>query len=322
MRYCLQNEKTGRAAVQPCFFRLWEKNMEDFDLKQERRYCARLGFAMLFVLLWTLVWQYGLLTLDTFVIPGVLPDALYYGLILVGGYAVALPVAFRICKDMPPMPFCKEAPRLRVFVRWAVIGFALMWFGSLIGNGVTGLIGSLTGRPPEPLVDEMMNALPLSIELVCVCGLGPLCEELLFRGLLAGRLARYGQAPGAFVSALLFGLYHANLEQFFYAFLLGLLLAYVYYRTGMLRFPVALHMVLNFFGAVVPSVLPESPLSDMALGVFWLVMVVLGTVFLVRGRKKQTWLHGLCAPDMRAVFGNPGMVLVILACFIETALTF
>ena len=106
------------------------------------------------------------------------------------------------------------------------------------------------------------------------------------------------------------------------AALLGLLLAYVYYRTGMLRFPVALHMVLNFFGAVVPSVLPESPLSDMALGVFWLVMVVLGTVFLVRGRKKQTWLHGPCAPDMRAVFGNPGMVLVILACFIETALTF
>ena len=32
--------------------------MEDFDLKQERRYCGRLGFAMLFVLLWTLVWQY------------------------------------------------------------------------------------------------------------------------------------------------------------------------------------------------------------------------------------------------------------------------
>ena len=152
--------------------------MEDFDLKQERRYCGRLGFAMLFVLLWTLVWQYGLLTLDTFVIPGVLPDALYYGLILVGGYAVALPVAFRICKDMPPMPFCKEAPRLRVFVRWAVIGFALMWFGSLIGNGVTGLIGSLTGRPPAPLVDEMMNALPLSIELVCVCGLGPLCDAV------------------------------------------------------------------------------------------------------------------------------------------------
>lgn len=296
--------------------------MEDFDLKRERRYCGRLGFAMLFVLLWTLVWQYGLLALDTFVIPGVLPDALYYGLILVGGYEVALPVAFRICKDMPPMPFCKEAPRLRVFVRWAVIGFALMWFGSLIGNGVTGLIGSLTGRPPAPLVDEMMNALPLSIELVCVCGLGPLCEELLFRGLVAGRLARYGQAPGAFVSALLFALYHANLEQFFYAFLLGLLLAYVYYRTGLLRVSVALHMVLNFFGAVVSLLLPDCAASDMALGAFWMVSVVLGVILLVRGRKDQIWLHGPCAPDMRAVFGNAGMILVIVGCFVETALTF
>ena len=76
--------------------------MEDFDLKQERRYCARLGFAMLFVLLWTLVWQYGLLALDTFVIPGVLPDALYYGLILVGGYAVAMAQSMLTVFDCQP----------------------------------------------------------------------------------------------------------------------------------------------------------------------------------------------------------------------------
>lgn len=294
--------------------------MEDIDLKQERRYCSRLGFAMLFVLLWTLAWQYGILLLDTH-LPVYMPDALFYALVLVGGYAVALPVAFRICKGMPPMPFCKEAPRLRTFVRWAVIGFALMWFGSLIGNGVTDLIGAVSGRPVEPLVDEMVSAMPMSVNLICVCGLGPLCEELLFRGLLAGRLARYGQAPGAFVSALLFGLYHANLEQFFYAFLLGLLLAYVYYRTGMLRFSVALHMVLNLGGAIVPSLLPEGAAGDIVLGVFWIAMVVLGTVLLVRGRKEQVWLHGPCAPDMRAVFGNPGMVLVILGCFIETVMS-
>lgn len=150
----------------------------------------------------------------------------------------------------------------------------------------------------------MVNAMPLSVNIVCVCLLGPLCEELLFRGLVAGRLARYGQAPGAFVSALLFALYHANLEQFFYAFLLGLLLAYVYYRTGLLRVSVALHMVLNFFGAVVSLLLPDCAASDMALGAFWMVSVVLGVILLVRGRKDQIWLHGPCAPDMRAVFGQ------------------
>jgi hypothetical protein len=53
-----------------------------------------------------------------------------------------------------------------------------------------------------------------------------------------------------------------------------------------------------------------------------MVSVVLGVILLVRGRKDQIWLHGPCAPDMRAVFGNAGMILVIAGCFVETALTF
>ena len=138
----------------------------------------------------------------------------------------------------------------------------------------------------------------------------------------SGRRTARALRPGAFVSALLFALYHANLEQFFYAFLLGLLLAYVYYRTGLLRVSVALHMVLNFFGAVMSLLLPDCAASDMALGALWMVSVVLGVILLVRGRKDQIWLHGPCAPDMRAVFGNAGMILVIAGCFVETALTF
>ena len=169
--------------------------MEDMDLKQERRYCSRIGAALFFVLIWTSAWQYGIIALDVYILPVRMPDTLYYALILVGGYAVSLPAAFRICKGMPPMPFCKELPRVRTFVRWAVIGFALMWIGSLIGNAVTDLVGLVTGRAPAPIVDDMVNAMPLAVNIVCVCLLGPLCEELLFRGLVAGRLARYDRRP-------------------------------------------------------------------------------------------------------------------------------
>ena len=197
-----------------------------------------------------------------------------------------------------------------------------MWLGSLIGTNINDMVYALTGRDPVGMVDESFSQMPMAAIVLGACIIGPLCEELVFRGLLAGRLARYGQKPGAFISALLFGLYHANLEQFFYAFLLGLLLAYVYYRTGLLRVSVALHMVLNFFGAVVSLLLPDCAASDMALGAFWMVSVVLGVILLVRGRKDQIWLHGPCAPDMRAVFGNAGMILVIAGCFVETALTF
>ena len=54
-----------------------------------------------------------------------------------------------------------------------------------------------------------------------------------------------------FLSALTFGLFHMNLFQFFYAFGLGLLFAYIYMRTGRLRYPVLLHGIVNFLGSVV-----------------------------------------------------------------------
>ena len=158
--------------------------------------------------------------------------------------------------------------------------------------------------------------------LVGACLIGPVCEELLFRGLLAGRLARYGEKPAAFVSALLFGLYHANLGQFFYAFALGLLLAYAYFRSGRLRVPVALHMLFNLYGSGVPLLLPDSLGLLVLYGLSWLVLTIAGVILLARGWKRQAWAHGPCAPSMRAVFGNAGMTLAIVACFVQLALNF
>ena len=82
--------------------------MEDMDLKQERRYCSRIGAALFFVLIWTAAWQYGIIALDVYILPVRMPDTLYYALILVGGYAVSLPAAFRICKGMIAMTIIKE----------------------------------------------------------------------------------------------------------------------------------------------------------------------------------------------------------------------
>ena len=296
--------------------------MEQIDIPQERRYCSKLGFSALAIMLWSILWQFGLYWLDGWILPFRMPETLYYLLLLVGHYAVSLPIVFCLWRKTPPMPFCRERAGAKRMGRWFVIGCALMWLGSLIGTNINDMVYALTGRDPVGMVDESFSQMPMAAVVLGACFIGPLCEELVFRGLLAGRLARYGQKPGAFISALLFGLYHANLEQFFYAFLLGLLLAYVYYRTGLLRVSVALHMVLNFFGAVVSLLLPDCAASDMALGAFWMVSVVLGVILLVRGRKDQIWLHGPCAPDMRAVFGNAGMILVIAGCFVETALTF
>ena len=57
------------------------------------------------------------------------------------------------------------------------------------------------------------------------------------------------------ISGLMFGLFHGNLNQFMYAFVLGMFLAYLYVKTGNLKITIALHMLINFFGGVVGSLL-------------------------------------------------------------------
>ena len=65
--------------------------------------------------------------------------------------------------------------------------------------------------------------------------IAPTAEELLFRKLLTERIVKYGELAAVLASGLFFGLFHGNLNQFSYAFLLGLFLGFIYVKTGKLR---------------------------------------------------------------------------------------
>ncbi len=74
----------------------------------------------------------------------------------------------------------------------------------------------------------------------------PITEELVFRGLiLRGFLGRWRPALAITVSAFLFGVMHMNFAQFPVAFLLGLVLGWVYVRTRSLGLCMAGHALNN-----------------------------------------------------------------------------
>ena len=80
---------------------------------------------------------------------------------------------------------------------------------------------------------------------VYISFIGPFAEEILFRGLVLRSLKPYGKQMAIFVSALLFALYHGNVVQIPYAFLVGLLLAYVTLEHSSL-WAILLHVFNNF----------------------------------------------------------------------------
>ena len=77
---------------------------------------------------------------------------------------------------------------------------------------------------------------------------GPAVEELIMRGLLYQRLRAMMRPAAAMIwSALVFGVFHGNLVQGVYAFLIGLFFAWLMERTQRILVPMLGHMAANLF---------------------------------------------------------------------------
>jgi len=82
--------------------------------------------------------------------------------------------------------------------------------------------------------------------IVFVVLIGPVCEELIFRGFIQNALRRYTGARGAVVaSSLIFAVLHLNIYVALPIFFLGLFFLFFFEKTGNLLAPVSLHCLHN-----------------------------------------------------------------------------
>lgn len=82
------------------------------------------------------------------------------------------------------------------------------------------------------------------------CLLGPVLEELLYRGILLQSMRKYNERFAIFLSALIFGLMHENYQQFILGFLLGIPLAVVAVKYNSLVPSIITHIIVNTTASV------------------------------------------------------------------------
>lgn len=167
-------------------------------------------------------------------------------------YIVGLPICLAIISKVPVCAREKHSMTFGQFMTALVMCFGITYPLSLVGNLLNMLFGSFSGGAVNPVEAAVNSSSPLMTVIFAVV-LGPILEELLFRGLIVGRMRRYGDRAAILFSATLFALYHGNFAQLFYAFGLGLFFGFIYARTGKLRYTMGLHMIINFIGSVVSS---------------------------------------------------------------------
>ena len=109
------------------------------------------------------------------------------------------------------------------------------------------LVSSLEADPTSLLPLEFTETgLGLAIIVVLAVVVAPFAEEIFFRGFIfTGIGNRYGYGWGAVVSALLFSLAHMQPAALLPIFMLGLLLAWLYMKTGSIWVCIFTHLAYN-----------------------------------------------------------------------------
>ncbi|MDR0852868.1 MAG: CPBP family intramembrane metalloprotease [Clostridiales Family XIII bacterium] len=131
--------------------------------------------------------------------------------------------------------------------------FALQEILTLLIAGIDALIsagpGGFGGKSISSSYDNLMAGFVSPLGAVYVVLIGPVFEELVFRGAILGQLRKYGTNFAILMSALFFGFFHMVPVQIPTGFLIGLLLGYAAIRYS-LRMSIILHMINNGVGMI------------------------------------------------------------------------
>ena len=185
------------------------------------------------------------------------------------------------------------------FSRFCIYMIMAQMVFSLIAAAAELILNQL-GLSMDTLTELASVGSDMGIMMMIYAGfVGPVVEELVFRGFLMRRFEKYGKGFAVIVSAVLFGVMHGNPLQIVFGTLVGLILGYIAIEYS-IKWSIILHIANNFIlGDVIGGLfglLPDD-VEGIAFTVFLGIGFVIGFVLLIIRRKEWiSWLKENAAP--------------------------
>ena len=248
-----------------------------------------------------------------------------YAAIAISFYLIGFPVFYLMIKNLPEEEK-RESKTLGVFevIKICFMSYSIVYIVNFLTNILMMLIAVIKGSEvTNPLVN-MLEGSNWIWSLIFAGILSPIIEEMMFRGVMLNKLRRYGDKVAIITTAILFGLFHANFSQFFYAVALGMIFAYVALKTGTIKYSIILHIVVNIMGGVIlPAVIGDGSniVAVGCVGLALLAIVIVGLVLLIKNRKNISLLDGEIKLEkgtaFKTIWVNVGMVLFTVICLVS-----
>lgn len=191
-------------------------------------------------------------------------------LLLQVGFMFLLPlILFSAMKKQKPKETFKDFnfkpisfKAVLICIAMGIIVFFLNLIVSTLFNAIISSFGYTSSN------SSSMSSYPLWLFIVSIIFTGILpgfCEEFTHRGLLLSGYKKLGVVKAIIISSLFFGLMHMNIEQFFYASIVGALLGFMTVSTG----SILPAMIVHFMNNSISTYISFASYNDLWLGDFY-----------------------------------------------------
>ncbi|MFV0414470.1 MAG: lysostaphin resistance A-like protein [Oscillospiraceae bacterium] len=267
--------------------------------RNPKRVCSRIGLALF---LFAVIYLGGSVVISVVILarwPGIMQNMLVFWVINdTPLYLIALPVFLLVLKGVPEAPAEERTPMKMTagkYLLLLVFCLGTTYLLSMVTSGLSALADMAKNRASQTdSLTEVVAGGGTLINFIFVACIPALGEEFIFRYMLKRKLNGAGDAVYMVVSGLTFGLFHMNILQFYFAFALGMALAWVYAQTGKFWIPVSLHFAVNFTNGVAIPAIAENQAASMAVGAGIFVLMAAALVIFFVCRKRV--LAGLARP--------------------------
>ena len=165
---------------------------------------------------------------------------------------------------------------------WAVvfIGMAVAMFANFAAVIVENNFSLFQLENTVSLDKSPQSPLQNILYIVSTAIVPAFAEEFAFRGILMGTLRKYGDVFAIIASSVLFAAMHGNISQIPFAFILGLIFAYVDCLINSIVPSIIIHFLNNFYSVMIDILNSSALIDDTA---FALIYYTLITVFCLLG---------------------------------------
>lgn len=227
---------------------------------------------------------------------------------------------------------------------WALVfvGMAVAMVANTVSDMVQTNFSFFGLQNSVSMSENVSSPLEIVLYIISTAIVPAFAEEFAFRGIFMGTLRKFGDTFAIITSAIVFGAMHGNIAQIPFAFILGLVFAYVDCKTNSIIPSIIIHFINNFYAVMLDILQSTEMFSDRIFMIIYFILIavfcILGLIsffYLIKKDKNffriadktiqnsesETTILLTLKEKMKAFFINPGVIFVLSVFIIETVIS-